>query len=469
VNFQRRWNLRRRKECFITGQHVSLQGLKERKSRDKMAEYLLNEIPPYPTPAEFWVSEVAHVTEESGFEGILESEQFSPIAGELSWWGLKINEDEIKEAQKRYMDTNFLNEAQELDEQEPFLEKFTTSPPFQLEKSRYGNYRFTFPLTDLMERYKKQNCGGEDPVLRVHETITYRQEIMYTVLIHSPEDNERFGEYPLLEAKVAHATEETGFKGILESEEFNPPNSEFSWWDLKINKDEIKTAEKNYMERNIPSMAQELCEEKSFLEKFTTSPLFKLEESRYGNYRFTFPLTELMERYKKQNCGGEDPVLRVYGTMTYKQEIVYTVLIHSPEDNERFGEYPLLEASEWVRYQDGKIIWRAQAICETHWYQFISGEVQKPNDYEFYVWDQVSLVFHLPNSKALKIPREQLIEALKACEIANIDLSEYPGTKSKMQRYMEAKEEVSKLKIELKYEEKEEKDEDQKDEDEAKP
>ncbi|GAA6082779.1 uncharacterized protein LOC125138349 [Tachysurus ichikawai] len=137
----------------------------------------LKKIPPYPCPVEFWVSDVAHVTDKTGFMGIMESEQFRPPNSEFSWWDLKIKEEEIRAAETGYMETN---EAQELKEQKPFLEKFTTSPLFQLEKSRYGNYHFTFPLTDLMQWYKEQNCGGEEPVLRVYETITYKQEIVYT-------------------------------------------------------------------------------------------------------------------------------------------------------------------------------------------------------------------------------------------------------------------------------------------------
>ncbi|XP_058255504.1 uncharacterized protein LOC131359563 [Hemibagrus wyckioides] len=265
---------------------------------------------------------------------------------------------------------------------------------------------------------------------------------------------------------VTHVTEETGFRGILKSEKFNSGAYDFSWWGLKISKEEIREAENRYMETN---QAQELNEREPFLEKFTTSPLFNLEKSPYGNYRFTFPLTDLMQWYKEQNCRGEDPVLRVYGTITYKQKIMYTVLIHSPENNQRFGEYPLLQASEWVRYQDGKIIWKAQAICETHQYQLsASGEVQSLYPHEFYVWDQVSLIFYLPKSKALKIPRERLIEALEACEISDKDLSGHQGPKTKQKRYMEAKEEVSKLKTELKEEMEEEKDEEPMDEDEAK-
>ncbi|GAA6082781.1 uncharacterized protein LOC113640507 [Tachysurus ichikawai] len=259
---------------------------------------------------------------------------------------------------------------------------------------------------------------------------------------------------------VAHVTDQTGFRGIMESEQFRPPYSEFSWWDLKIKKEEIRAAETFYMETSFLKQALELKEQKPFLEKFTTSPLFKLKKSRYGNYRFTFPLTDLMQWYKDQNCGGEEPVLRVYETNTYKQTIVYTVLIHSPEDNEHFGEYSLLKASECACYYNGKIIWKAQAICGTHGYQVVSGEVQDLKPYEFYVWDQVSLVFHLPKAKALKIHTEQLIEALEACEL-EIDLSRNKSPKNKEERYMEAKEEVSELKRELNKMEKEEKDENQ--------
>ncbi|XP_017332611.1 uncharacterized protein LOC108270429 isoform X1 [Ictalurus punctatus] len=254
---------------------------------------------------------------------------------------------------------------------------------------------------------------------------------------------------------VAHVTEEYGFMGILKSEQFRPPVSDFSWWDIKINKEEIRAAEMRYVEKNFSIQAEELKKPEAFMETFTTSPLFQPEKSRYGNYRFTFPLTDLMQWYKKQNCGGEEPVLRVYETITYRQEIVYTVLIHSPEDNKLFEEYPLLEASEWVRYKDGRIIWNAQAISETHWYQFVSGEVQRLNTYQFYVWDQVSLVFHLPNCKKIEIDRKRLINALEACKLDNIDLSGYRGPKDQEERFSEAKMKVSELKRELEEEEKE--------------
>ncbi|KAM9466287.1 uncharacterized protein Hap1MRO34_015401 [Clarias gariepinus] len=252
-------------------------------------------------------------------------------------------------------------------------------------------------------------------------------------------------------SNVVHVTGKSGFDGILESEQFRPRAGEFSWWGLKINREEITAAERRYMAQKLENQAQVLNDQEPFLEKFTTSPPFKPETSRYGNYCFTFPLSELMKWYKEQNCAGEEPVLRVYETITYKQEIMYTVLIHSPDnaENEWYKEYPFLKNSELVRYQDGKIIWKAQAICETHWYQFVSGEAQRLHFHQFYVWDHVSLVFHLPNDASIKIPRMHLIEALDVCKLDEIDLSGYKGPQTKEERFLEAEAIVSELKREL--------------------
>lgn len=63
-----------------------------------------------------------------------------------------------------------------------------------------------------------------------------------------------------------------------------------------------------------------------------------------------------MEAYKKQMCEDEEPVLRVYGTKLFKQEIEYVVLVHSPQFNEKFSRYPLLASSPLVSYEGNQII-----------------------------------------------------------------------------------------------------------------
>ncbi|KAL7873711.1 hypothetical protein AOLI_G00127820 [Acnodon oligacanthus] len=244
-------------------------------------------------------------------------------------------------------------------------------------------------------------------------------------------------------SSVVHVTTEKPFQAILESEKIKPPSREFSWWSLAINQEEIKSAEKLYLQNKKIEMAE------PFLNMFTTSPAFH-PKSRYGNYRFTFPLTELMELYKEQNCEGEEPVLRVFKTMFYKQEIVYAVLIHSPQDNNRFGDLPLLEDSRFVRYKDGQIIWHAQAISCDHQFTFSEDTIETQLNVRslwsptYYVWDNVCLAFHLPFQKALKIPEKRLVEALDACELhmSNLVRSQDPSV------FANAKEAVDNLKKE---------------------
>ncbi|XP_036450116.1 uncharacterized protein LOC118824213 [Colossoma macropomum] len=255
-------------------------------------------------------------------------------------------------------------------------------------------------------------------------------------------------------SSVAHVTTKEPFKAILESEKIKPPNTrppntEFSWWTLAINEEEIKSAEKLYLENEKIEMTE------TFLKKFTTSPAFQHDISRYGNYRFTFPLAELMELYKEQNCGGKEPVLRVFKTMFYKQEIVYAVLIHSPQDSKRFGDLPLLEDSKFARYKNGQIIWDAQAISSDHQFELsvdtnearLTVKCQRYTTY--YVWDNVCLAFHLPSHKALKVPRKRLIEALDVCELheKNLHRCEDPTMRGTM--FADAKKLVDSCKKEL--------------------
>ncbi|RXN14309.1 hypothetical protein ROHU_028791 [Labeo rohita] len=196
--------------------------------------------------------------------------------------------------------------------------------------------------------------------------------------------------------EVAHVTNKTSLEDIWESEGFMGLNREsLSWWSLKINEVDIRAAEERFLEKLFPDITkEEKTAHPPFLSEFTTSPLFLNETSRYGNFRFTFPLTELMEAYKKQKCEGQEPILRIYETKLFKQEIEYVVLVHSPEFNEMFVQFPLLTSSPLVAYDGHQIIWKAQAICETHNFRLaICGNkavAQSKYPFQFYVWDQLN-------------------------------------------------------------------------------
>lgn len=227
--------------------------------------------------------------------------------------------------------------------------------------------------------------------------------------------------------EVTHVTNKTSLLKIWDSEGFKGLEHSFSWWSLKINYRDIREAEERYLERIFPNRSNdEKDTQLPFLYQFTTSPLFKGHFSRYGNFRFTFPLSELMEAYKQQSCEGEEPVLRVYQTKVFKQEIEYVVLIHSPQFNEKFKGFNPLICSPFVDYDGHRIIWKAQAICETHKWQLVTrgktAEAKPMSSRQFYVWDHVSFVFHTP--EGLTFPKSKLKESLSCCMLdPNIKLS----------------------------------------------
>ncbi len=221
---------------------------------------------------------------------------------------------------------------------------------------------------------------------------------------------------------VAHVTNETSLPKIWKSGGFSATNPDsFLWWSLNINEEDITAAEERYLEKLFPDRdEEERAAQLPFLSEFTTSPAFN-KTSRYGNFRVTFPLTELMEAYKQQKCDGQEPVLRVFGTKLFKQEIEYVVLVHSPQCNEQFRDFPLLTStsSPVVAYDGHQIIWKAQAICETHHFQLeTSGntvQMQTKHPFQFYVWDHVSLVFHTKD--ILTFPKRKLKASLSCCKL----------------------------------------------------
>lgn len=72
--------------------------------------------------------------------------------------------------------------------------------------------------------------------------------------------------------------------------------------------------------------------------------------------------------FPPQFCSRARPVMRVFETVLYKQEVMYVVLVHSPADQDRFSHYPLLsdDPDAVCCYRDGGFIWRPEAMSGTH-------------------------------------------------------------------------------------------------------
>ncbi|XP_030293207.1 uncharacterized protein LOC115593735 [Sparus aurata] len=214
--------------------------------------------------------------------------------------------------------------------------------------------------------------------------------------------------YPQQEFHVSHLKHDTkqyGLRGIRWKNGFkNPHGDSLVWWSLAVTPDEITSAERRLLETTYPDRTEEQVQmQQSFLEKFATSPSFS-ERSRLGSYRFTFPLEELLEAYSQQCCSGAQPVMRVFKTVLYKQEVMYVILVHSPANQELFSDRPLLtdDPNSICSYKDGCFIWRPEAMCETHSYELVLRPDEKQMEAgeelsypEYYVWDHVAVALHV--------------------------------------------------------------------------
>jgi len=191
-------------ETYFKGEHLSLSDLKEQRIVQNGYLYK-NNIPAYPESVEFHVQKVSHVTGVQGLNGIFHNSGFrQPLEMVASgqhhflWWDLSVTSDDISSAEERFLTSLFPHRsAAQLRGQSPVLEHFTTSNAFQ-KKSSYGNFRFTFSFKQLLWHYVNQFCDGQSPVLRVFETVVYRREILYKILVH-PRDIHMYDEhYPRL-------------------------------------------------------------------------------------------------------------------------------------------------------------------------------------------------------------------------------------------------------------------------------
>ncbi|XP_071362048.1 uncharacterized protein [Trachinotus anak] len=247
--------------------------------------------------------------------------------------------------------------------------------------------------------------------------------------------------YPQPEFHVSHLkhdTDQVGLEGIKKDGGFKDPGrhqgpDSLQWWSLAVRPEDIASAETRLLEETYPDWTEEQAQmQQSFLGRFASSPAF-LETSRWGSYRFTLPVEEVLEAYREQFCFGAQPVMRVFETVLYKQRVMYVVLVHSPA-SQKYQDYPLLsdDPDAVCVYRDGRFIWRSQAMCETHSYQVLKRPDENQmeteqlfgNEVEFYVWDEVAIALHMEEGQVLKFDDVKLRKYLKICNPGNPTLTD---------------------------------------------
>ncbi|XP_031753267.1 uncharacterized protein LOC116408927 isoform X2 [Xenopus tropicalis] len=252
--------------------------------------------------------------------------------------------------------------------------------------------------------------------------------------------------------RLQHVTTETPTRQIVQSGYFHEaktislpwrhPNTKLIYWSLDVpigDKDNARCKTFQTVQNMVgPHNAEEY--EKDFNRQFANSPAFN-SASRYGNFKFSFSLSDLLSEYKEQHCQGAEPEFRVLGTAMYKQEIAHIVLVHSPMATE-FSDLPSVPIVGgnanplpfvFRSQEDGKLYWSPESTADVLKMRIFENRCRVrecPLSCPYYdhgtclhyrdtysIWNELILAFHLPGNEPLRIPREKLLESLSACDI----------------------------------------------------
>ncbi|XP_073474232.1 uncharacterized protein [Aquarana catesbeiana] len=285
-----------------------------------------------------------------------------------------------------------------------------------------------------------------------------QKERMYTYLKNVKLHHFEHMQVPIPVYNVKHVTTKRALDGILDEEGFRiiynterrksglileerPEFQDLLYWSVDITSEDLENLRKqaygNVSNGIIPEDDIKFSE---LREQFGNSPAFWESVSPYGNFKFSFPLCDLLSWYKDQHCGGREPQMKILGTELYRKKIAHYIVVHSPDTDkfDDFNKVPTVHRSSdplpFVYRMDGTLYWRPESTsdklkvivtedgvvrkeCYERCDDFISEGTcfHTESDYPiFSVWNYLVLAFHLPNSH-LKIPKELLIKNLTAC------------------------------------------------------
>ncbi|XP_039625572.1 uncharacterized protein LOC120539513 [Polypterus senegalus] len=280
----------------------------------------------------------------------------------------------------------------------------------------------TKPLRKILERHSHLN------ELRMYQWTGS----MYTYLSKTPLQ----AKAKLYITKLQHATTKTGLNGIIEEgfkgfSSQDSKGSHFFYCTGVPDSDDVDLKIRQWL-----SQYPEIEQTEENIKSFQNSPAFS-DNSRYGNYKFTFELDDIIKAYRDQICGGKDPVFRIYGTFCYKKEIVYMVVVHSP-DSIAFDHFPYLPTDVGDRIcgkDDGGIYWCPEAMSDKCLYEQVEGTAIIPYPFnEYFVWDHMVFAFNMSSNMKFKL--EYLYEHLTACDLEEINLAGERETKQEAEQYI---------------------------------
>ncbi|KAL3878110.1 hypothetical protein ACJMK2_030485 [Sinanodonta woodiana] len=215
---------------------------------------------------------------------------------------------------------------------------------------------------------------------------------------------------------IIHVTHQRALLSIIRDGGFIPglkriPDcilDSFVWFGLKIGQEAVDALRDYYtmqcrMEKC--DISGELGSGDNFHDincrNIVNSPCFE-PMSRYGEFKLTFEIQNVINAYSQQFCHRTKPDLRILGTFIYKMEIMHTVLV-CPPGTPGTSKYPLLDQSQTPVIcedpeKEGTFIWRPDSTGDKD-----NADIDHMKRKPFRRWEHVTFAFYVPAGSIFKL------------------------------------------------------------------
>ncbi|KAK3599207.1 hypothetical protein CHS0354_012813 [Potamilus streckersoni] len=221
--------------------------------------------------------------------------------------------------------------------------------------------------------------------------------------------------------EITHGTSCKNMPSIIKDGGFKPNTKyipgigymDLVWFGLKIGETEIDCVKEKYKwsAQTLLKYGLSMRTVDSVTSHFASTAPFQ-PMSRYGNFKFTLSIQEVLHKYGMQfcqiSCGR--PLMRKLGTFAYKMETMHVILV-CPPGTYNTGQCPLLFGDPIIQPDEnlGTWIWRPHSTGDQGVSVTPSGDVSA----RFKRWEHVVFAFYVPKGRYLRI--DNLNDHLSMC------------------------------------------------------
>lgn len=166
----------------------------------------------------------------------------------------------------------------------------------------------------------------------------------------------------------------------------------YSWWGISLTGVSEAKKVRQAIERKMKRHRYELAD-------YLKDP----PESHYGNNEFSTELTNILQYYQRsRQCYKRDVYLKRGGTLRYRQEICYVIVICTKEDLDRLSDFPNLNPEETEVFNSNGLLsengsikdYRAVLTFETEY------PIQSCNN-DSCSWETMAFALYFPTSDSV--------------------------------------------------------------------